>query len=131
MNSLSEERQEEPAKWERIYLQVINVLFVAAGALFTWNIFSTGDWRIRSGYIFIVVWIITLRLGTRLIPVPFITRVQDWRAARRLHELGFSLLWIGFPLSVFGYLVRWHSRWELVTMILIMSFLPLFTWRQN
>jgi hypothetical protein len=48
MNSLSEQRQEEPAKWERVYLQVINVLFAAAGALFTWNVFSTGDWRVRS-----------------------------------------------------------------------------------
>ena len=131
MNSLSEQRQEEPAKWERVYLQVINVLFAAVGALFTWSVFSTGDWRVRSGYIFIVVWIIALRVGTRLIPTPLLARVQDWRAARRLHEFGFSLLWIGFPLSVFGFLVRWHSRWELVTMILIMSVVPLFMWRPN
>ena len=131
MNSLSEQRQEEPAKWARVYLQVINVLFAAAGALFTWNVFSTGDWRVRLGYIFIVVWIIALRVGTRLIPTPFVARVQHWRAARRLHEFGFSLLWLGFPLSVFGFLVRWHSRWELVTMILIMSLVPLFMWRPN
>ncbi len=131
MSSPSVHRQEEPARWERIYLRVINVLLVAAGALFTWNVFSTGNWRVRSAYIFIVVWIIALRVGTRLIPTPFVTRVQDWRAARRLHEFGFSLLWIGFPLSVFGYLVRWHPRWEMITMILIMSLAPLCLWRPN
>jgi hypothetical protein len=131
MNGLSERRQEQPEKWERVYLQTINVLFAVAGALFTWNVFSTGDWRVRSGYIFIVVWIIVVRVGTRLIATPFVARVQNWRAASRLHEFGFGLLWIGFPLSVFGYLVRWHSRWELVTMILIMSLVPLFVWRPN
>jgi hypothetical protein len=131
MNSLSEQQQQEPAKWERVYLQVINVLFAAAGALFTWNVFSTGDWRVRSGYIFLVAWVIALRVGVRLIPTPLIARVQDWRATRRVHEFGFSLLWVGFPLSVFGYIVRWHSRWELVTMILIMSLVPFFVWRPN
>lgn len=131
MNSLSEPRQQEPARWERVYLHVINVLLATAGALFTWNIFSTGDWRVRSGYIFIVAWVIAVRVGTRLIPTPLIGRVQDWRAARRVHEFGFSLLWIGFPLSVFGYLVRWHSRWELLTIILIMSLVPLLVWRPN
>ena len=131
MNSLLEQSQAEPAKWERIYLQVVNVLVAAAGALFTWNVFSTGDWRVRSAYIFIVVWIVSLKVGTRLIPTQCIARVQDWRAASRLHEFGFSLLWIGFPLSVFGYLVRSHSRWELITMILIMSLVPLFVWRPN
>ena len=131
MNSLPEQRQEGPAKWERVYLEVINVLFAAAGALITWNVFSTGDWRVRSGYIFIVVWIVALRVGSRLIPAQFIARIQDWRTSSRIHEFGFSLLWIGFPLSVFGYLVRWHSRWELVTMILIMSLVPLFVGLPN
>ena len=131
MNGLSEQRQEEPAKWEQVYLQGINVLLAVAGALFAWNIFSTGDWRVRSGYIFIVGWIIAVRVGTRLIAAPFIARVQNWRAARRLHEFGFGLLWIGSPLGIFGYLVRWHSRWELVTLILIMSLAPLFLGRPS
>lgn len=128
MNGLSEQRQEEPAKWERVYVQAINVLFVVAGAFLIWNVFSTSDWRTRSGCIFIVAWTITLRLGARLIPTSFMARVQNWRAARRLHEFGFGLLRIGTPFSVFGYLVRWRSPWELVTMILIMSLLPLFFW---
>ena len=131
MSNSSEQRREQPAKWERVYLQVINVLFAAAGALFTWNVFSTSDWRVRSGFIFIVIWIIALRGGERLVPTPFITRVQDWRAVRRLHEFLFNLLWIGFPLGVFSYLVRWHSRWELITLIVLMSLVPLFMWRPN
>jgi hypothetical protein len=131
MNSLTEQRQEEPAKWERIYLHGVNVLLAAVGALFTWNVFSTGDWRVRSGYIFIVVWMIALKVGTRLVPTQFITRVQNWRAGSRLHEFLFSLLRAGLPVSLFGYLVRWHSRWELVTIILITSLMPLFMWRPN
>ena len=80
MNSLLEQRQEEPAKWERIYLHGVNVLLAAVGALFTWNVFSTGDWRVRSGYIFIVVWIIAVKVG----PAPtlpkavFIRRPSGW-----------------------------------------------------
>ena len=131
MDDSSEQRQEQPARWERVYLQVINMLFAVAGALFSWNVFSTSDWRVRSGFIFIVVWIIALRGGERLVPTELITRVQDWRAVRRFNEFLFNLLWVGFPLSVFGYFVRWHSRWELITLIVLMSLVPLFMWRSN
>jgi hypothetical protein len=30
------------------------------------------------------------------------------------------VLWIGLPLGIFGYLARWHSLWELLTLILLM-----------
>jgi hypothetical protein len=131
MNRVSDERQEHPAKWERVYLQLINVLFAVAGMLFTWNVFSTSDWRVRSGYLFVLGWIIAVRVGGRWIPAHVNTSVQSWLSASRLLAFCFNLLWIGFPLSVFGYLVRWHARWELLTMILLMSVVPLFMWRSD
>jgi hypothetical protein len=131
MNSVSDDRQGQPAKWERVYLQLINLLFTVAGMLFTWNVFSTSDWRVRSGYLFIVGWILAVRGGGRWIPARVNTSVRNWLAASRLRAFSFNLLWIGFPLIVFGYLVRWHSRWELLTMIVLMSVIPLFIWRSD
>jgi len=131
MSSVSEQGQETPARWERVYLQVINIFFAAVGMLFTWNVFSTSDWRVRSGYIFLVAWVLAVRSGERWIPTRLIASVQHWRATGRLHEFCFNLLWVGFPLGVFGYLVRWHSRWELVTLIVLMSLVPLFMWRPD
>jgi hypothetical protein len=128
MNSVSDDRREQPAKWERVYLQMINVLFAAAGVLFTWSVFSTSDWRVRSGYLFIVGWIIAVRGGESWVPAEVKAFVQNWLAANRLRAFCFNLLWIGFPLSVFGYLVRWHPRWELLTLIVLMSVIPLFMW---
>jgi len=51
------------------------------------------------------------------------TSVQNWLAASRLRAFCFNLLWIGFPLSVFGYIVRWH-RWELLALIVLVSVVP-------
>lgn len=113
MNSVSDERQEQPAKWERVYLQLINALFAVAGILFTWNVFIAG------------------RGGERWIPARVNTSVQNWLAASRLRAFCFNVLWIGFPLSIFGYLVRWHSRRELLTLIVLMSVVPLFMARSD
>jgi hypothetical protein len=51
---------------------------------------------------------------------------QGWRAKGRLHEFFFNVLWIALPLGIFGYLGQWHSPWELLVLILLMSLIPLF-----
>jgi hypothetical protein len=99
--------------------------------LFTWNVFSTSDWQVRSGYLFIVGWIIAVWGAKRWIPRRSNTSVQNWLAASRVRAFCFNLLWIGFPLSVFGYLVRWHSPWELLTLIVLMSVVPLLMGRSD
>jgi hypothetical protein len=115
-----------PAKWERFYLAALNCLLTGVAVLLLWNVMTTTGWRIRSAYIFIIGWGIALRMGGKWIPSKLTTSVQGWRAKGRLHEFFFNVLWIGLPLGIFGYLARWRSPWELLTLILLMSLIPLF-----
>jgi hypothetical protein len=120
-----------PAKWERFYLVALNLLLAVVAALLFRSVMTTSGWRTRSAYLFLIAWGIALRIGRSWIPSRLTASVEGWRAKGRLHEFFFNVLWLGLPLGIFGYLARWHSRWELVGLILLMSLFPLFFMRST
>jgi hypothetical protein len=113
------------AKWERAYLGMLYVLLAVAATLFFWGTMINSTWRTRSAFVFIIGWVIAVRLGAKWVPSKWAASVNRWLARGRLYAFCFNLLWNGFPLGVFGYLARWQPRWELLTLILTTSLIPL------
>jgi hypothetical protein len=113
-----------PATWERVYIGVLYVLLAIATVLFLWDVLTTDGWRFRSASIFIIGWAIAVRLGAKWVPSKWSASLNRWLARGRLYVFCFNLLWIGFPVGVFGYLARWHPHWELLTLIMLMSVIP-------
>jgi hypothetical protein len=120
-----------PAKWERVYLGMLYVLLAAVAALFFWDIMTTNGWRVRSAFIFVIGWGIAVRVGAKWIPSRLTASLHGWLARGRLHVFCFNLLWFGVPFGIFAYLARWHSRLEMLTIILLASLMPLLFMRPS